>query len=107
MPILFLLLFTFATFASVSETGQIASNTISRLSMGAPTFSDNTTYNEYDFCSSPAGLFEKESLDVRIRFDYRKFTEYNANNSDSANRSADEFAIPDILLGKPHLLYVS
>jgi len=74
--------------------------------MGSPTFSDYTAYNEFDFCSSPLGLFEKESLDVRILFDYRKYSESNANNSDSANTTADEFALPNILLGKRNVLYV-
>jgi hypothetical protein len=106
MPFVFILIVSFSAFAGVSETGLLSSQSISRLAYGAPRFTDQTTYNEYDFCGSPLGLFEKESSTVHLELAFRTFSLANANSSDSASESANVPVIPNLTVGKRDNLYI-
>jgi hypothetical protein len=106
MRLLIVLLFSLSAFAGVSETGSLTGKTLSQKAMGSPTFSDNTAYNEYDFCGSPLGLFEKESTDVRISLDFRSLSESNSASADSASRYSNTLTIPGLTLGKRNVMYV-
>jgi hypothetical protein len=106
MPLLFILLLSCAGFAGVSETGLLSNTSLSQKAMGSPTLSDNTAYNEYDFCGSPLGLFEKESTDVRLSLAFRSLSERNSTSADSFNRYSNSLILPGITLGKRNVMYV-
>jgi hypothetical protein len=105
MPIIFLILFSLSAFAGVSETGLLSSQSIPRQANGSPRFTDQTAYNEYDFCGSPLGLFEKESSTVHLELAWRTFSLANANSADSASVSANVPVIPNLTVGKRDNLY--
>jgi len=106
MPLLIILLLSCAACAGVSETGLLSGTSLSQRAMGSPTLSDNTAYNEYDFCGSPLGLFEKESTDVRLSLDFRTFSETNSTAADSGSRYSNSFTLPGLTLGKRNVMYV-
>jgi hypothetical protein len=106
MPFVFILILSFSAFAGVSETGLLSSQSISRQAYGTPRFTDQTTYNEYDFCGSPLGLFEKESSTVHLELAYRMFSLSNANSADSFTESANVPVIPKLTVGKRDNLYI-
>jgi hypothetical protein len=106
MHFIFILLLCVSAFAGVSETGLISSRSISRQAYGIPRFSDWTAYNEYDFCGSPLGLFEKESSSVHLELAYRFFSLANAHSADSVSGSANVPVIPNLTVGKRNILYI-
>jgi hypothetical protein len=105
MPLLLILLFCFTAFAAVPESGILTSRAISRETYGTPQFTDPTIYNEYDFCGSPLGLFEKESAAVHIDLAYRSFSLTNAKSADSGS-SASVPVLPNLIVGKRDILYI-
>jgi hypothetical protein len=106
MPLLLILLFSLAACAGVSETGLLSGTSLSQKAMGSPTLSDNMAYNEYDFCGSPLGLFEKESTDVRLSLDFRTFSETGSAGADSGSRYSNSLTLPGLTLGKRNVMYV-
>lgn len=106
MPIIFLILFALSVFAGVSETSLLTSQSITGQAYGTPRFTDQTAYNEYDFCGSPLGLFEKESSTVRLELAWRTFSLANANSADSGSVSANVPVIPNLTVGKRDNLYI-
>jgi hypothetical protein len=106
MPLIFILLFSLAACAGVSETGLLTGKSLSQKAMGSPTLSDNIAYNEYDFNGSPLGLFEKESTDVRLSLDFRSLSVNNGASPDSANRYSNSLTLPSLTLGKRNVMYV-
>jgi hypothetical protein len=106
MPIIFLILFSLSAFAGVSETGLLSSKSIPDHAYGTPRFTDQTAYNEYDFCGSPLGLFEKESSTVHLELAFKTFSLSNANSADSFTESANGLVIPNLTVGKRDNLYI-
>lgn len=101
-----ILLLSMTAFGGVSETGPLSGTDLSQKAMGSPTLSDNTAYNEYDFCGSPLGLFEKESTDVKLSLDFRSLSESNTASPDSGSRYSNSFTLPCLMLGKKNAMYV-
>jgi len=95
-------------FAAVAyaQTDQPIDRPSAREAVGLPSFSDISQYNSYDFCGSPLGLFEKDSMRVRLNLGMRATSWHEENNADSLKQSATAWNIPDILIGKPGVIYV-
>jgi hypothetical protein len=106
MPVLFLFILAVSAFAGVSETGVLSSQSIPRQAFGPPHFTDQTAYNEYDFCGSPLGLFEKESSTVHLELAFKTFSLSNANSADSFTESANVPVVPNLTVGKRDNLYI-
>jgi hypothetical protein len=106
MPLMFLLLLALSSFAGVPETGLLTSRTISGQAYGTPLFSNQDEYNEYDFCRSPLGIFEKESCMVRCGLEYRTFSIANTKSADSGSASANDLEVPRVIVGKRDVIYL-
>lgn len=107
MPIFILvLLFALSSLAGVPETGLLTSRTIADEAYGLPLFTMPEANNEYDFCGSPLGIFEKESTSVRCGLEYRTFSLANAKSADSGSESVNVPVVPRVIVGKRDVIYL-
>ena len=67
-------------------------------------FTDPETYNSYDFCNSPLGLFDTDSIRVKASLGLR-LAQWKSATGDSLVRRYIAGNVPDILIGKPDAIY--
>jgi hypothetical protein len=77
-----------------------------RASAASPSFSDPAQYNSYDFCSSPVGLFERDSLRLRLNLGTHLVQWHAPENNDSLAQKFTAWNVPDLLVGVPKIFYV-
>jgi hypothetical protein len=92
--------------AVFSQTAPSIDIPVSKLSVGSPSFTDRSQYNSYDFCNSPLGIFEKDSFRVQVNCGVRYDSWRAASNSDSLQKTYLAWNVPDIMIGKPKIMYV-
>ena len=92
--------------AVVAQTAQPIDIASARQAVAMPSFSDRGQYNSYDFCGSPLGLFKKDSVRVGLDLGMRSTSWHESDHGDSLKQSATAWNLPDILIGKPGIIYV-
>ena len=71
----------------------------------SPSFSDLSQYNSYDFCNSPLGLFERDSLRRRLDLSAHLIRWHAAKQNDSLVQKYTAWNAPDLLIGVPNIFY--
>ena len=92
--------------AIFAQTGQPIDRPSAQEALGSPSFTDKDRYNSYDFCGSPLGIFKKDSVRVRLDLGMRGTWWHERDHGDSLKRSALAWNLPDLLIGKPGIMYV-
>jgi hypothetical protein len=77
-----------------------------RAAAASPSFADPAQYNSYDFCSSPVGLLDRDSLRLRLDLGTRLVRWHAPENSDSLEQEFTAWNVPDLLIGVPKIFYV-
>jgi len=106
MPLKVFFLIITIVLAVHSQTDQPIDRPSALEAVGLPSFTEKAQYNSYDFCGSPLGLFKKDSIRVRLNLGVRSTSWHEADHADSLKQSATAWNVPDILIGKPGIMYV-
>ncbi|MBD3321022.1 MAG: hypothetical protein GF350_08020 [Chitinivibrionales bacterium] len=99
------LLCVWVLFADFSDTRLAMTSSAARLGAGCPAFSAVESYNSYDFAGSPLGLLEKEDAMVKLGLGTRLVKFGLRDDPDSISYKASSFYVPDLLIGKPGIVY--
>jgi hypothetical protein len=71
----------------------------------SPSFSDPNQYNSYDFCGSPIGLFDRDSLRLRLNTGLDLARWGASGNSDSLAQGHTSWSAPDLYIGVPKTFF--
>jgi hypothetical protein len=90
----------------LNSTAAIDPPIFSRLA-ASPLFSGPGLYNSFNFCASPLGLLEEDSVRVRLRFNFNQEQWHAYAHADSLLQRYQAWDLPDILIGKPRTAYLA
>jgi hypothetical protein len=96
----------FAVATCFSQATTLFDKPDTRASAAVPSFADPAQYNSYDFCSSPVGLLDRDSLRLRLDLGTRLVRWHAPENSDSLVQKFTAWNVPDLLIGVPKIFFV-
>jgi hypothetical protein len=96
-------LFSACAFSQTIRTLDIP---LSREAMAFPSFTDASLYNSYNFCNSPVGIFEQNTLRLRVHSNLDLIRLHATQRQDSLRQQYSVWNVPDILFEKPKMFAV-
>jgi hypothetical protein len=94
------------SFCAFSQTVRTLDAPLSREAAAFPSFTDASLYNSYNFCNSPVGIFEQDTLRLRVHCGLDLVRWHAAEQQDSLRQPYSALNVPDILCGKPKTFVV-
>jgi hypothetical protein len=96
----------FVSATCFSEASTVFDKPAFPATVASPAFSDPLQYNSYDFCGSPLGLFDRDSLRLRLDLATHLIRWHAAEQNDSLVQRYAAWNLPDLLIGVPNIFYV-
>ncbi|MBN2188852.1 MAG: hypothetical protein JW699_05320 [Chitinispirillaceae bacterium] len=101
-----MVLLTLGGLCAFSQTVRTLDIPLSREARAFPSFTDENLYNSYDFCNSPVGIFDLDSLRLRAHAGLDLVRWHAAERRDSLRQQYTALNVPDILFEKPKMFAV-
>jgi hypothetical protein len=95
----------FSCFLLFSQATTVFDKPSNPATVASPSFTAPLQYNSYDFCGSPLGLFDRDSLRLRIGLGTQVIRWHASNNSDSLLSSYTAWNAPNLIIGAPDIFY--